>query len=246
MRRNRASRGAFALAAMLLLGACSSEPVPEIAYYTLPPLTAVPERAAPVFKAPISIDSFLADGVYNEQGVLYLSLDHRNLRAYHYQLWQDPPTRMLQRRLIDTLRARRLSDLVADRLPSSAEQINVLGLVRRFDRVQGEDGWHAMVQLELRIERGSAKTPLLVKKYVWALRALHNSIQATVEAFKVSVDQCFGAFAHEARVGTIDQHDRTRRIRTGDEGFGFAGLESNHHDKVRTANVYGLPAGDEV
>ena len=188
---------ALALGAALLLGACSSEPVPELAYYTLPPLTAVPTPAAPVFKAPISIDSFLADGVYNEQGVLYLSLDHRNLRAYHYQLWQDPPTRMLQRRLIDTLRARRLSDLVADRLPSAAEQINVLGLVRRFDRVQGADGWHAMVQLELRVERGSAKTPLLVRNYEWDQRAVDNSLQATVDAFGTSVDQCFGTFARD-------------------------------------------------
>ena len=197
MRRDRATCRAFALAAALLLGACSSEPVPEIAYYTLPPLTAVPARPAPVFKAPISIDSFLADGVYNEQGVLYLSLDHRNLRAYHYQLWQDPPTRMLQRRLIDTLRARRLSDLVADRLPAAAEQINVLGLVRRFDRVQGADGWHAMVQFELRVERGSARTPLLVKDYEWDQRAEENSLQGSVDAFAVGVDHCFAEFAQD-------------------------------------------------
>jgi len=196
MKRTKTTH-ALALGAALLLGGCSSEPVPELAYYALPAPPAPQARSAPVFKVPISIDSFLADGVYNEQGVLYLSQDHRNLRAYHYQLWQDPPTRMLQRRLIDTLRAQRMSDMVADRLPSAAEQLQVLGLVRRFDRVEGADGWHAMVQLELRVERGSAKTPLLVKNYEADERASDNSLQGSVVAFGAGVDHCFAAFAQD-------------------------------------------------
>jgi len=185
------------LVAALMLGACASEPVPELAYYSLPPAGAAAQRNAAVFKVPITINAFLADGVYNEQGVLYLSLQNRNLRAYHYQLWQDPPTRMLQRRLTDTLRAQRMSDLVADRLPSSTEQISVLGLLRRFDRVQQDDGWHAVVQLELRVERGTAKTPLLVKNYQADVRAGDDTLQGSVSAFGSAVDQCYAEFARD-------------------------------------------------
>jgi len=155
--RRAHGRYALVLLAALALGACSSEPVPELAYYTLPPVTAKAPPGAPRFNVPIAVDAFLADGVYNEQGILYLSQKNRNLRSYHYQLWQDPPTRMLQRRLTDTLRALHLSDLVADRLPSSSDQVAVLGLVRRFDRVEQADGWHAIVQLEMRVERGTAR-----------------------------------------------------------------------------------------
>jgi len=192
------ARGAVALGLALLLGGCASEPVPELAYYSLPPpSTAAAQRNAPVFKVPISINAFLADGVYNEQGVLYLSQNNRNLRAYHYQLWQDPPTRMLQRRLTDTLRATRMSDLVADRLPSSTEQISVLGLLRRFDRVEQGDGWHAVVQMELRVERGSAKTPLLVKNYQADVVAGDKSLQGSVSAFATAVDQCYAEFARD-------------------------------------------------
>ena len=196
MSRKYGTWSALALAAALL-GACASDPVPELAYYALPPIVAPQARSAPAFKVPISIDAFLADGVYNEQGVLYLSQGNRNLRAYHYQLWQDPPTRMLQRRLIDTLRASRMSDLVADRLPSSAEQITVLGLVRRFDRVQQADGWHATVKLELRVERGTAKTPLLVKVYEADVLAGDNSLVDTVRAFGDAVDRCYTEFSQD-------------------------------------------------
>ena len=196
--RRAYGRHTLALVAALMLGACASEPVPELAYYSLPPVSAAAQRSnGPVFKVPISINAFLADGVYNEQGVLYLSQDNRNLRAYHYQLWQDPPTRMLQRRLTDTLRALRMSELVADRLPSSTEQIAVLGLLRRFDRVQLEDGWHAMVQMELRVERGSAKMPLMVKNYQADVRATDNSLQGSVSAFGAAVDQCYAEFTRD-------------------------------------------------
>jgi uncharacterized lipoprotein YmbA len=188
-------RYSLAFGAALALGACSSEPVPELAYYALPSLTVTSARSAPVFKAPISIDSFLADGVYNEQGMLYLSQDNRNLRAYHYQLWQDPPTRMLQRRLTDTLRALRFSDLVADRLPSSSDQLQVQGLIRRFDRVQGADGWHALVQFELRVEHGTSNAPVLVKNYQADVLASDNSLQSSVLAFGAAVDKCYAEFA---------------------------------------------------
>jgi ABC-type uncharacterized transport system auxiliary subunit len=104
---------------------------------------------------------------------------------------------MLQRRLTDTLRALRMSDLVADRLPSSTEQIAVLGLLRRFDRVQLDDGWHAMVQMELRVERGSAKTPLMVRNYQADVRADDNSIQGSVSAFGAAVDRCYAEFARD-------------------------------------------------
>ena len=190
-------RAALALGLALLLGACASEPVPELAYYSLAPVSATAQRNAAVFKVPITINAFLADGVYNEQGVLYMSQQNRNLRAYHYQLWQDPPTRMLQRRLTDTLRAQHMSDLVADRLPSSTEQISVLGLLRRFDRVQLDDGWHAMVQLELRVERGAAKTPLLVKNYQADVRAVDDTLQSSVSAFGSAVDQCYAEFSRD-------------------------------------------------
>ena len=166
--RRAHGRYALVLLAALALGACSSEPVPELAYYTLPPVTAKAPPGAPRFNVPIAVDAFLADGVYNEQGILYLSQKNRNLRSYHYQLWQDPPTRMLQRRLTDTLRALHLSDLVADRLPSSSDQVAVLGLVRRFDRVEQADGWHAIVQLEMRVERGTGATR--ISPATWSIR----------------------------------------------------------------------------
>jgi ABC-type uncharacterized transport system auxiliary subunit len=73
----------------------------------------------------------------------------------------------------------------------------VLGLLRRFDRVQGADGWHAMVQMELRVERGSAKLPLLVKNYEADVRADDNSIQSSISAFGSAVDRCYAEFLRD-------------------------------------------------
>ena len=87
MRRAHASH-ALVLLSALMLGACASEPVPELAYYSLAPVGAAAQRSAAVFKVPITINAFLADGVYNEQGVLYQSqqIHSQALHYYHSSL----------------------------------------------------------------------------------------------------------------------------------------------------------------
>jgi len=43
----------------------------------------------------------------------------QELRQYHYQLWTDPPARVLQRRLIEQLRDANIAGSVTDELPAS-------------------------------------------------------------------------------------------------------------------------------
>jgi hypothetical protein len=56
---------------------------------------------------------------------------------------------------------------------------------------------HDLVGRRHLIERGSAKTPLLVKNYEADERAADNSLQTSVAAFGAGVDHCFAAFAQD-------------------------------------------------
>jgi ABC-type uncharacterized transport system auxiliary subunit len=107
------------LLAALLLGACSTPTVPDQTWYRLPPPPAV-EKAAASLGLPIAVAGFSADGIYADQALVYaLDPGARQVRQYHYQLWVDPPGRMLQRRLVVRLRQAGLSDTVSDELPAS-------------------------------------------------------------------------------------------------------------------------------
>jgi ABC-type uncharacterized transport system auxiliary subunit len=182
-----------------LLAGCGSTPVPDIAYYRMPEVNA--ERVTrqgetgPLFQIPIVVDPFLADGLHSEQAILYAAKEGASVKAYHYQLWNDAPVRLVQRRLIQRLRAEHISPVIADRLPGSVAAIHVSGIVEQFERVNlGEERWVVDVALEIRADLGQEGLPAILKSYRARVPAESESIQATVRAFAQGLDQILGEF----------------------------------------------------
>lgn len=182
-----------ALLFLLLLG-CAGAPVPDVAYYRMSDAAAGQPSDDKHFSIPIVVDSLVADGVYNDQAMLYVLRAEGSIKAYHYQLWDEPPGQLLQRRLIDTLRARNASRLITDRLPPSLDSVRVSGRIERFERVKQGDVWLARVRLELRAEHGAQREPLLLSEYGADVPASTDSMQSTVRAFASAIDQSFAAF----------------------------------------------------
>jgi len=179
----------------LLMAGCASDPVPDVSYFKLAVRGDLPARAEPLTALPISVDAFLADGVYNEQAILYVDKPGGGLRAYHYQLWEGPPTRLVQRRLIAELRARGMSALVSDRLPPSMPQVHISGLVHQFSRQRtAAGGWEVHVALELRVERDSMRQPLLVRRYEANEPARGDTMTESALAFSTAIDRVFERF----------------------------------------------------
>jgi ABC-type uncharacterized transport system auxiliary subunit len=187
--------GRVVLAACLLaLAACSPPPVPDVTYFRLPPPAALPHAAQPLSLLPIEVESFNAEGVYAEQAIIYaLTPDSGSLRAYHYQLWSNPPTRALQTRLVGMLRDSGIASLVTDRLPASTAALRIHGGIRRFERVKDGESYKVVVRLELRIEHETGE-PVFEQEYAAEVAAADNTIPATVDAFGKAIDQVFSQF----------------------------------------------------
>ena len=184
---------------ILLLAGCASTPgIPETTYFRLPSRAAVVALPTPLFAQPISVDTFIADGLHSDQALIYsLDPEAARLRAYHYQLWVDPPVRMLQRRLIGALRDFNASRVVADRLPSKAERLRVSGRIERFERVQRATGWVAVVQLQLRVEGSGNALPLLLREYKAEVPAAAASVKDSVTAMGDALDQVLADFLRD-------------------------------------------------
>ncbi|WP_170113076.1 ABC-type transport auxiliary lipoprotein family protein [Ahniella affigens] len=186
-----------AVLAILLLAACASAPVPDMAFYRM---SSVPDReraadAEPRFPVPITVSPFRADGVYNDQAILYAVKPEGSIKAYHYQLWDEPPSLMLQRRLIDQLRAEYAAKLITDRLPPGLDALRISGRLQRFERVRMNQRWHARVRMEIRVERRQQDAPLLLNDYGADVEAESDTIQASIRAFAAALDQSYAAFS---------------------------------------------------
>ena len=187
-------RGLLACMLVLLVSACSPPPVPDVTYFRLPPPVALPHADKPLSLLPIEIDTFSAEGVYAEQALLYaIAPNVGALRAYHYQLWSDPPTHALQTRLVNALRESGIAPLVTDRLPASTQALRIHGTIRRYERVKNGETYTVTVRLELRVEQDQGE-PIIEQQYSAEVPAADNTMQATVNAFGSAVDQAFAKF----------------------------------------------------
>jgi cholesterol transport system auxiliary component len=178
----------------LLVGCASAPGIPETSYFRLPPRAAVAAASAPLAD-PVMVQTFLADGVHSNQALLYsLDAEGERLRTYHYQLWADPPTRMLQRRLIAHLRDAGISALVAGQLPPSRQLWRLQGRIEAFERVRRVDGWHVQVALQLRADHGDAALPRLLRDYRRELPAGGDTVRDSVRAMGAAVDAIYAEF----------------------------------------------------
>lgn len=185
----------LAVAATALLAACASDPVPDLTYYRLPAVEGIAPQSGQPFPYPIVVDPLIGDGAHGEQAILYAEdAAGGSLRGYHYQLWSEPPERMLQRRLIDRLRAAKASAVVADNLSSGLRVLRISGVIVSYERVHSGKDWQVKVDLEMRVDDSSRDLPLLVKSYAATERAENESMNATVRAFGRATDRALAEF----------------------------------------------------
>lgn len=185
---------AAGLGIVLLLGACSAPSVPDVTYFRLPAPSALPHTDKALSSLPIEVETFRSDGIYAEQALLYATTQHANaLRAYHYQLWSDPPSVALQARLTLMLRDSGIAPLVTDRLPASTPALRVHGRILRFERVPADGGFEAAVSFGIRVDQDRGE-PLIDSTYAATIPAAGADIPSTVDAFGKAIDQAFAKF----------------------------------------------------
>ena len=199
----------LALLASLVLAGCGAAAVPDFTYFRLPRPQPLEVSPAPQFHDPLVVDAFNADGLYADQALIYaLDADAQQLRQYHYQLWTDPPVRVLQRRLIAELRESKIATQVTDELPASQTAIRIHGVLLRFDRVPvAGGGWTAVVALKLRADAHDG-TPLVDDYYRAEQATVDASMKATVDAYGAAVDSIYAQFHADLRKHGVDAHAR--------------------------------------
>ena len=176
----------------LALSACSApEAIPDFRYYRLAPAAQIEALAKPVLDKPLVVESFRADGVHGERPILYANdVDSIKVSQYHYQLWNDPPPVMVQRRLQELLQQARVSEYVTDRLSGRLPGYRLTGTVYRFERVL-VDGTPTEVVLgvRLRLQASEATMPLIERDELLRVPGSGNTVEDSAVALSAAVDQ---------------------------------------------------------
>ena len=195
-----------AIAFAVALSACSAPSVPDVSYFRLPPPAPLPHADKPLTSLPIEVETFRAEGIYAEEALIYATDPQATtLRAYHYQLWGDPPSRGLQSRLTKMLRDSGISVLVTDTLPASNQALRVQGRITNYERVQNGGAFSVRVGFDMRVEQDTGE-PVLEQTYSAEVNASDATIGATVQAFGTAVDQAFAKFHADLAALGKDAH----------------------------------------
>lgn len=174
------------------LAACSTpEPIPDFRYYRLAPARALPALPAPLLDQPLVVESFRADGVHGERPILYANdADSIKVSQYHYQLWNDPPPVMVQRRLQELLATAHVSEYVTDRLSTRLTGYRLSGTVYRFERVLVEgQPTEVVFGLRTRLQADGAARPLLERDDLVRVPVDGASVEAAAIALSGAIDQ---------------------------------------------------------
>lgn len=187
---------------LLSLGGClgSTAPIPRDHYYRIlvPMPTATLE--APSLPGIVSVPPFEADGLLRERPLLF-SPDGRphELQQYVYHYWTDPPPRMLQDQLAGYLRQSRLAREVVTPNLRVRPNFEVVGRLKRLERMLGKASPQVSVELELALIGLSEDRILVIRSYAAARDARDDSVQASVVAFNQAVTEVFGRFLADIR-----------------------------------------------
>lgn len=180
------------LAMLVTLGACSApEPIPDFRYYRLASVEQTAPLPAPLLDRPLVIEPLRADGVHGERPILYATdPDSLKISQYHYQLWNDPPPTMIQRRLIDHFNAIGAASLVTDRLGSRVSAYRLRGVVYRFERVMSEGApAEAVVAVRLRIDQDGQDLPYLTLDRLVRVPVTGQRVEDAAVALSEGVDR---------------------------------------------------------
>jgi ABC-type uncharacterized transport system auxiliary subunit len=177
---------------LLALGACSApEAIPDFRYYRLAPPAQIAALPVPVLDKPLVLEGFRADGVHGERPILYANdADGIKVNQYHYQMWNDPPPVMVQRRMQELLSAANVSAYVTDRLSSRQPSYRLSGTIHRFERVLVEgQPTEVVFGVRLRLQGSAAERPLIESDEVVRVPVAGPRVEDAAIALSAAVDQ---------------------------------------------------------
>lgn len=142
----------FAMLAIgLLLGGCAgTSRIPEDSFYRLDIAAPGTPLPAPALAGVLVVQGGAAAPVYRDRALLYSEAETpARLQRYHYHYWTDTPPQLVQRSLVDYLRAAGIASNVVRPEEGVDARYRLRVDIERFEHVRGPNNGKVDVTLRL-------------------------------------------------------------------------------------------------
>lgn len=187
------------LLAALIVACSGPAPLPDFRYYRLSPATTATAFEQAPLQAPLVVNGVQADGVHGERPILYATdPDSLRISQYHYQVWNDPPPSLIQRRALQLFDARNLAPLVTNRLDPRIEAYRVSIRLNRFEVIRvGGSNREVVAGMRIRADFDGSRLPLMEKQYTLRRPAQGQSLTDGTAELSVAVDEILLSFVDD-------------------------------------------------
>lgn len=179
------------------LAGCGQQgvPVPTDRFHRLmvdAPPTAYP---SPRIQGVLEVERFHAAGVLQGRPIVFVEHDRPNvLHQYQYQLWVDPPTRLLQDATVHFLREAQLAEQVVPAGLRIEPTYTLVGDIRKLEHVVGNSA-SVVVQIEFGLRGHSDDHLVWVKSYAATRPVGDNTVGAATRAMSEAVGEILAKLA---------------------------------------------------
>ena len=173
------------------LSGCGGEgiPVPTDRFHRLTVGEPAEAFDTPRLEGTVEVDRFNAVGVFQGRAIVFIENDNPNvMHQYHYQLWSDPPTRMLQSATVDYLRSAQVADQVVKTGLRAVPAYTLSGEIRKLDHVVGNSS-SVLVELEFGLREHKEGSLVWVKRYTVTKSVDDDSVAAATRAMGEAVEE---------------------------------------------------------
>ena len=195
------TRLALAILFTAALGGClgSAPPVPRDHFYRIRVTTPL-DTAERHLHGVVSVRPLEADGLLRERPLVFGAKGRpHEMQQHDYHYWTDPPPRMLQGQLVDYLRRSGVARVVVTPDLRIRPDFEVLGRIKRLERLLGGREPQVSVELELGLIGRAENRLLVLDSYTVDLPVDDTSIGSSILAVNQAVAEICGRFLADAR-----------------------------------------------
>lgn len=170
-------------------------PVPTDRFHRLmvdAPTTVYPSPQIPGI---VEVERFDAAGVLQGRSIVFVEHDNPNvLHQYQYQLWTDPPTRLLQNAAVDYLRQANLADQVVPAGLRIEPTYTLVGDIRQLEHVVGNSA-SVVVEIEFGLREHKEDRLVWLKSYKATREVEDGTVGAATRAMSEAIGEILAEVA---------------------------------------------------
>lgn len=191
----------LAMIACLGLAGCqiAAEPAPADRYYRVV-VPGPPAADSAGLPGTLLVDRLAADGLMRERPMVFSAdEDALSLAQHDYDFWIEPPARMLQAELVRYLRSAGIARSVVTPDLRVRSDFEIVGTVRRFERLIGRSGPRVAVVLDLALIERDGDRLRIGDSYSAEIACANATVDSSVAAFNEALSTVFADFLADVR-----------------------------------------------